>query len=152
MKYFLLLALCLSCSISQKKIQAPPIFWTILEEYNSSWDEEQIQEKLGKPQEIIKQKNNDLWVYNSPITKYQIWAIAIIKTKVSGLAYFPSAPEKKLYIFEVEKRWKDRNCSKKKETKLVADNYQTTQTLECDAGKKVVEYNKYNEVIGISVR
>ena len=71
---------------------------------------------------------------------------------MSGLAYFPSSPEKKLYISEVEIRWKSRNCVHKKETKLIADNFQTTRTLECEDGNKVAEYNKYNEVLGISVK
>lgn len=133
-------------------MQASLIFWDIIEEYNSSWTKQQIIEKLGKPQEIINQKDEDLWVYNSPITNYQIWAVGIAENKVSGLAYFPSAPEKKIYIFEVEQRWKSRNCVHKKETKLVADNFQTTRTLECDSGRKVAEYNRYNEVVGISVK
>lgn len=153
MKYLPLLFLFLSCSVPQKQVHAAPDFWEILESYNSAWNKEQIIERLGKPQEIIKKENKDLWVYNSPITNYQIWAVGInLENRVSGLAYFPSAPEKKLYISEVEKRWESRNCVHKKETKLIADNFQTTRTLECEDGKKVAEYNKYNEVLGISVK
>ena len=153
MKYLQLLLLFLSCSTLQKEVHTSPVFWEILEGYNWAWNKEQIIKRLGKPQEIIKQENKDLWVYNAPETNYQIWAVGINpEESVSGIAYFPSAPEKKLYISEVEKRWKSRNCVHKKETKLIADNFQTTRTLECDNGKKVAEYNKYNEVVGISVK
>jgi hypothetical protein len=129
MKYFQFLLLLLSCTTPQKQVQPTPLFWDILEGYNSFWNKKQIIERLGKPQEIIKQENKNLWVYNSPTTNYQIWAVGI-------------APEKKLYIFEVEQRWKSLNCVHKKETQLSADNFQTTRTLECDNGKKVAEYNK----------
>lgn len=57
-----------------------------------------------------------------------------------------------MYIFEIEERWKSLNCVHKKETKLSTDNFQTTRTLECDIGKKVAEYNKCYEVVGISVK
>jgi hypothetical protein len=153
MKYLQLLLLLFSCTTPQKQVLPTPLFWDIIEGYNTLWNKKQIIKRLGKPQEIIKQENKDLWVYNSPKTNYQIWAVGItLENKVSGLAYFPSAPEKKLYIFEVEQRWKSLNCVHKKETKLSADNFQTTRTLECDDGKKVAEYNKYNEVLGISVK
>ena len=153
MKYLPLLLLFLSCSTLQKEVHASPVFWEILEDYNSAWSKKQIIEKLGEAHEIIKQENKDLWVYNSPKTNYQIWAVGINpENRVSGLAYFPSSPEKKLYISEVEKRWQSRSCVHKKETKLIADNFQTTRTLECEDGKKVAEYNKYNEVLGISVK
>ncbi len=153
MKFLYLLILCLSCSISQKQEQKITSFWEILEGYDSSWNKEQIISKLGDPQKISKQDNEDLLIYRSLKTNYQIWAIGITpENNVSGLAYFPSAPEKKLYIFEVEQRWKSRNCVHKKETKLIADNFQTTRTLECENGKKIVEYNKYNEVLSISVK
>lgn len=153
MKYLPLILLFLSCSTTKKQVYASPVFWEILEGYNSAWNKEHIIERLGKPQEIIKQENKDLWVYSSPETNFQIWAFGINpENRVSGLAYFPSAPEKKLYISEVERRWKSRNCVHKKETKLIADNFQTTRTLECEDGKKIVEYNKYNEVLSISVK
>lgn len=153
MKYIPLILLFLSCSTSKKQVYTSPIFWEILEGYKSTWNKEHIIERLGKPQEIIKQENKDLWVYSSPETNFQIWAFGINpENRVSGLAYFPSAPEKKLYIFEVERRWKSRNCVYKKETKLISDNFQTTRILECEDGKKIVEYNKYNEVLGINVK
>jgi hypothetical protein len=152
MKYLHLLLLCLSCSISQKQEQKTTSFWNILESYDSSWDNKKILSQLGKPQEVVKQNNKDTWIYNSPETNYQIWAIGITGNKVSGVAYFPSSPEKKVYISEVEERWKSRNCIHKKETKLIADNFQTTRTLECESGRKVAEYNRYNEVVGISVK
>lgn len=152
MKYIHFLLLCLSCSISQKQEQKNTSFWDILESYNSSWDKEKILSLLGKPHEVVKSNNKDTWIYNSPKTNYQIWAVGIAGNEISGLAYFPSSPEKKIYIPEVEKRWESRNCIHKKETKLMADNFQTTRTLECDDGKKIIEYNRYNEVIGISVR
>jgi hypothetical protein len=153
MKYLLLLLLFLSCSTSHKQEQTSFIFWDILEGYNSSWDKEQIISKLGNPQEVIKQKGEDLWIYRSPKTNFQSWAIGMTtENKISGIAYFPTSSGKSMYIFEVEERWKSRNCVHKKETKLIADNFQTTRTLECDNGKKVAEYNKYNEVAGISVK
>jgi len=128
-------------------------FWDILEDYNSSWDKEQIESKLGKPQEVIKQKGEDLWIYRSHKTNFQSWAIGVTtQNNVSGIAYFPTSSGKSMYIFEVEERWKSLNCVHKKETKIVADNFQTTRTLECDNGKKVAGYNKYNEVEGISVK
>jgi hypothetical protein len=128
-------------------------FWDILENYNSSWDTKKIIGELGNPQEVIDQSQKQLWIYNNPITKYQSWAIGVkSENKVSGIAYFPTSSGKSMYIFEVEERWKSRNCIHKKETKLIADNFQTTRTLECDNGKKVAEYNKYNEVAGISVK
>ncbi len=153
MKYLLLLILYLSCSTSHKQEQTFINFWDILEGYNSSWDKEQIVSKLGKPQEILKQKGEDIWIYRSPKTNFQSWAIGVTtENKISGIAYFPTSSGKSMYILEVEERWKSRNCIHKKETKLIADNFQTTRTLECDNGKKVAEYNKYNEVAGISVR
>lgn len=79
-------------------------------------------------------------------------AVSNSENKISGIAYFPTSSGKSMYIFEVEERWKSRNCVHKKETKLIADSYQTTRTLECDGGKKIAQYNKYNEVEGISVK
>ena len=153
MKYLLLLLLSLSCSTSHKQEQATFNFWEILEGYKRSWDKEQILSKLGKPQEVIKQKGEDLWIYRSSKTNFQSWAIGVtLENKISGIAYFPTSSGKSMYIYEIEERWKSRSCVHKKETKLVADNFQTTRTLECEDGKKVAEYNKYNEVLGISVK
>jgi hypothetical protein len=152
MKYLILLSLCISCS-SSTKLEQTINFWNILENYNSSWDTKKIISELGNPQEGIDQPHKQLWIYNNSITKYQSWAIGVTtENKISGIAYFPPSSGKSMYIFEVEERWKSRNCVHKKETKLIADNFQTTRTLECENGKKVAEYNKYNEVVGISVK
>jgi hypothetical protein len=87
MKYLPLLLLFLSCGTHQKEVHASPVFWEILEGYSSAWSKKQIIEKLGEPQEIIKEKNKDLWVYNSPNTNYQIWAVGINpENRVSGRA------------------------------------------------------------------
>lgn len=153
MKYYLLIFLYISCSTPQKQDQTSLIFWEILEEYSPSWDKNQIITRLGKPQEVIKLENEYLWIYRSPKTNFQRWAIGVTtENKVSGLAYFPTSSGKGMSIFEVEQRWKSRSCDHKKQTKLIADNFQTIRTLECDAGKKTVQYNKYNEVTGISVK
>lgn len=153
MKYLLLLLLYLSCSTSHKQEQATSNTWEILEGYKPSWDKEQILSKLGKPQEVIKQKGEDLWIYRSSKTNIQSWAIGVtLENKISGIAYFPTSSGKSMYIYEIEGRWKSRSCVHKKETKLVADNFQTTRSLECENGKKAAEYNKYNEVVGISVK
>ena len=152
MKYLILLSLCISCSSNTKQEQTIN-FWNILENYNSSWDTKKIISELGTPQEVIDQPQKQLWIYNNPITKSQSWAIGVTsQNKISGIAYFPTSSGKSMYIFEVEERWKSRNCVHTKETKLIADNFQTSRTLECDNGKKVAEYNKYNEVAGISVK
>jgi len=153
MKYLILFFLHLSCSTFQKQEQTNFNFWEILEEYKPSWDQKKIVSKLGKPQEVIKQKGEDLWIYRSSKTNFQSWAIGVtLENKISGIAYFPTSSGNSMYIFEIEERWKSRRCVHKKETKLVADNFQTTRTLECDNGKKVADYNKYNEVVGISVK
>jgi hypothetical protein len=153
MKYLFLLLIYFSCSTFRKQEQTNFNFWKILEEYKPSWDQKQIVNKLGKPQEVIKQKGEDLWIYRSSKTNFQSWSIGVtLENKISGIAYFPTSSGNSMYILEIEERWKSRSCVHKKETKLVADNFQTTLTLQCDNGKKVAEYNKYNEVVGISVK
>lgn len=153
MKYVHLLLICLSCSFSQKQQQNTVNFWEVLETYNSSWDKKQIISKLGEPHEVIEREDESLWIFNSTKTKFQSWASGVTRDgKISGIAYFPTSSGKSMYIFEVEKRWESQNCIHKKETKLIADNFQTNRTLECDNGKKIVEYNRYNEVAGISVK
>lgn len=116
MKYLPLLLLCLSCSTSQKQNQDSYISWDILEGYNPSWDKEQILTKLGKPQEIIKQSGEELWLYRSPKTHFQSWAIGVTtKNKISGLAYFPTSSGKSINVSDVEERWKTQDCVHKKE-------------------------------------
>ena len=126
-------------------------FWWILENYNSSWDTTQIVSILGKPNKISHINGEGNWIYKRPKTKYQNWAIGISKdNKVTGLAYLP---ENRLYIMDIENRWKSKKCQYKKETKLTAGHhYQTIRSFICDSGKTEVYYNRYNEVEGIYLK
>jgi hypothetical protein len=126
-------------------------FWWILENYTSSWNNKQIISMLGKPDEILTINGESNWIYKRSKTHYQNWAIGISKdNKVTGLAYLP---ENRLYIMDVENRWKYKKCEHKKETKLTAGhNYQTIRSFICDSGKTEVYYNRYNEVEGIYLK
>lgn len=145
---FLILLIIFSCSTSKDH---KTDFWWILENYSSSWNNKQIISMLGRPDEILTINGENNWIYKRSETQFQNWAIGISKdNKVTGLAYLP---ENRLYIMDVENRWKSKKCEHKKETKLTAGhNYQTIRSFICDSGKTEVYYNRYNEVEGIYLK
>lgn len=146
MKFLMILFLICSCSLSQNHESKDPKtdFWWILDNYNKSWDSNQIVSILGKPNKISQINGEDNWIYNSLKTNNQNWAFGISnKNKVTGLVYIP---DEHLYIMDIEDHWKSKKCEHKKETKLTAGhNYQTIRRLICDNGKIEVFYNRYNE-------
>jgi len=148
MKFLILFLLFFSCSTSKDH---KTDFWWILENYSTSWDSDQIVSILGNPSEILPINGEDNWIYKRSKSESQSWAIGISKdNKVTGLAYLP---ENRLYIMDVETRWKSKKCEHKKETKLSAGhNYQTVRSYICDSGKTEVYYNRYNEVEGIYLK
>ena len=157
MRSLLFLLLCLSCTKDSKTdhhLKYGP--WPVLENFHKqSWDTEKILAHLGKPNEVIKSKDGSpTWVYYDTITGYQSWAVGVSASdqKITGIAYFPGSTGKTLLVKDLESRWKDRGCIRSKETKLIAGhNYSTENFLECDNGTKVIKYNQYGEVQGISV-
>ncbi len=157
MKSLLLLMLCLSCTkdlISESSLKDGP--WPILENFNKqSWNSKNIIEHLGEPSEVIKSKDgSSSWVYYDAITGRQSWAIGAseIDKKISEIAYFPGSSGKSLSVKELEVRWKNHGCTHSKETKQMAGhNYLTERFMKCDNGMKVIKYNRYGEVQGISI-
>lgn len=147
MKYLITLLLIYSCSLAKSREikDTKTDFWYILENYRPSWDSSQIVSMLGKPNKISQINGEDNWIYISPKTQNQNWAIGVSKeNKLTGLAYIP---DEHLYIIDIENRWKLKKCEHKKETKLSAGhNYQTIRRFICDDGKIEVYYNRYNQV------
>lgn len=157
MRLLLFLLLCLSCTKDHKTdshLKDGP--WNILENFqNQKWDSEEIIEHLGKPNEVTKAQDGSLsWIYYDSITGHQSWAIGVSERdqKITGIAYFPGSSGKSLLVQDLEVRWKNRECTHSKGTKLIAGhNYSTERFLKCDNGKKVIKYNQFGEVQGISI-
>lgn len=153
MKHLLLL-LIFSCTITPQSGDefTPP--WGILESYSSEWETKQVSALLGKPDKVLTIRGKITWIYQSPSTGFQIWAIGVTDSQsISGITYFPRKPEKRLHITDVEKRWALKKCVHKKETALIAGHHEAEElSLICDGGKATVFYDRYNEVEAISVK
>ena len=156
-----LLALSIiSCSsIShQKRVHDSSFYWSILEEsVEKKWSKAQVLKKVGEPNEKYAhpQKTGIVsWFYSNNESNFQEWVFSFDNRGViNGVSYFPNKPMiSDFTIDKIASRWKNLNC--KHETKQVLKPHviKNERYLNCDDGKKIIRYNKYNEVESIIVK
>ncbi len=157
MRTFLLLILCLSCThVATNNTQLSEDPWQIMENFlKKSLSVDQIVEYLGEPNEIVEAKDGTpTWIYYDSKTRRQSWAIGLSKAndQISGMSYMPGSSGTKLFVTDLEVRWKNRACTHDEKTILNAGhNYSKQKFMVCDSGRIRTKYNRFDEVEGVSV-
>jgi len=160
-KYILTLTLLIcSCSATQPSPQpqkGQSLYWNILDGLSKElWTKEKIKKLFGEPREIFKnmeQINQDSWIYDHPTEEYQEWTFGFDeKDQLAFVKYFPADDFSSEFSLEnLEKHWAQFNCEHKTKQKTQPHVIRNLTYLSCDNGKRYVEYNKYNEVLFITV-
>jgi hypothetical protein len=135
-----------------KKVDA----WSILDNvFKEKWNISNLEEVLGKPNEISSTPGNNLksYLYYDNLTfkgetiRYQSWAFDIDQNnQVSGLYY---NPHPRIFMNEIRKRWANLKCFEKIEPSKIPHIIKKQRFLSCENGKFKAYYSNYEEVDSI---
>ncbi len=161
MKHIIFLILLISCSSIKKlndKIDHLMLIWQILEEAPSKqWNKDILVSNMGYPKEKIphpKKKNLTGWIYFNTENRFQEWGITINKNNiVDSVTYIPSGKYRPEFTIEkIMDRWNNLNCKKEEKQILTPHVIKKERFISCDSGKRIIHYNRYNEVESIFVK
>ena len=159
MKWIIFSIFFISCSLldlntNEKKYVE--LVWKILENASiQSWSEDKIITTLGKPKEKYVHKNKKesiSWFYVQSETGLQEWALSLKNKKVDGVLYMPKDPYRSEFtIKKIMFRWKNLDCKHKKKQILRPGLIKIITYVGCDNDKRIIEYNRYKEVLSVTV-
>lgn len=161
MKYIIFLILLISCSSLKKPndtIDHLILIWQLLEKAPSEqWYKDKLVSNIGYPKEKIphpKKKNLTGWIYLNTENSFQEWGITIDKNNiVDSVTYIPSGKYRPEFTIEkIMDRWKDLKCKKEEKQVLTPHVIKKERFISCDNGKRIIHYNRYNEVESILVK
>jgi hypothetical protein len=148
---FLILLHLTACSKPQVPIaiKREDYAWQLVETfYQTQILKDDIQQKFGDPKEIEKDGTLESWRYDKKEGYPEWFFIFNQKNNLTSIHYIPNQT---ISVSELEKKWEKEVCEHKKEQKLFPDFIQTKMFLICNYGKRKIEYNRYNEVLSISL-
>jgi hypothetical protein len=125
-------------------------YWSFLDGYfQKSMNAEYIKKQFGNPRE----KYENIWIYDNNKSDQQEWSFVFNSLdEVTSIIFIPSKDF--AYDFslnQIKDRWKKFDCQLKEKQRLRPGLISKLRTLECDKGKRIVEINKYNEVLTINL-
>lgn len=158
--YILTIAIVCSCLIPTSLINAKTDYqaWDILEKsITEGWTQDIVKNILGLPFESYKDKEKSdvaVWVYRQKSSGNQEWTFRFDGSgKTIFVIYMPtSMTESEFTLEKIKSRWSKNNCEIKKKQTINPDFIKSVSYLSCDNEKRYVEYNRYNEVLLISVK
>lgn len=129
--------------------------WSIIENSNEKLlSLPEVKNLFGEPVRSYQYDDGTIsLIYFNKKTNFQEWAFAFHGDKITGITYIPQAPFRNDFTLDkILKRWKDLNCKKIEEPVITSHTINTKTYMSCDKGRRIVNYNRYNEVSSIYVK
>lgn len=130
--------------------------WKVIEDAPSKhWSRSNLENVIGVPNKEMKNPTKKIHLallYEQD--NRQKWGITMSKHNiVESVTYLPTNIYR--HEFTIEKimdRWKDLNCKKEEKQILTPHVIKKERFISCDNGKRIIHYNRYNEVESILVK
>lgn len=147
----MLLAGCTSLKTNELKQT-----WNVIENASTkNWTKDKLENEIGVAQEEIKSPTARIHLtllYEQ--SNRQKWGITISKNNiVESVTYLPTDIYRHEFTIEkIMNRWKNLNCKKEEKQILTPHVIKKERFISCDNGKRIIHYNRYNEVESILVK
>lgn len=152
MKLILLFLFC-SCSLKKPEIQNDFKNWDILENsISNNWTGENLKKILGEPDEKSKKDSVEIWYYLNSQGGHQEWSFGITNLGLVVFAtYLPVTNDPEYSLDKIKNRWSSYTCQKKLLSSNIPHVVKSEEYLSCNNGKRNVYYNRYLQVLSLTI-